>query len=148
LLASEFGKPLIVQALLQHDDIKTSMKYIHDVDDLVMSDEYSPLRLLDERYKKAHGSDEQPLLLGDGEASSESTALVPVSGEVVVEPGMEDLVGDMFPKVGEGVKVRPLLKYEDLLLMREVFVWYASHNRSSNNGVRARELMRRMLRKS
>jgi hypothetical protein len=31
--------------------------------------------------------------------------------------------------------------------MRKIFVWYASYNRSNNHAVRARELMKRMLRK-
>lgn len=57
------------------------------------------------------------------------------------------MVGDMFPKVREGVAVRTLLKYEDLMLMRKIFVWYASYNRNNNDAVRARELMKRMLRK-
>jgi len=66
---------------------------------------------------------------------------------VVPEASIVDLVGDMFPKVREGVAVRTLLKYEDLQLMRKIFVWYASYNRGNNDTVRARELMKRMLRK-
>ena len=66
---------------------------------------------------------------------------------MVAEVGIDDLIGDMFPKVREGVAVRTLLKYEDLQLIRKIFVWYASYNRGSNDGVRARELMKRMLRK-
>lgn len=73
--------------------------------------------------------------------------LVPVSSEVVAEVGVSDLVGDMFPKIREGVVVRTLLKYEDLMLIRKIFVWYASYNRGGNDAVRARELMKRMLRK-
>jgi hypothetical protein len=84
--------------------------------------------------------------LPDG-VSGESMALVPVRSEVVAEAGIDDLVGDMFPKVREGVAVRTLLKYEDLMLLRKILVWYASYNRSSNDAVRARELMKRMLRK-
>jgi hypothetical protein len=73
--------------------------------------------------------------------------LVNVDGEVVAEVGIDDLVADMFPKIREGVAVRTVLKYEDLMLMRKIFLWYASYNRSSNDAVRARELMKRMLRK-
>ena len=82
-----------------------------------------------------------------GGLSSESVALVHVGGEVVDEASINDLVGDMFPAIREGVAVRTLLKYEDLRLIRKILVRYASYNRSSNDRVRARELMKRMLRK-
>jgi hypothetical protein len=74
-------------------------------------------------------------------------ALVPVTNEAGADAGIDDLVGDMFPKVREGVAVRTLLKYEDLVLMRKIFVWYANCDHSSNDAIRARELMKRMLRK-
>jgi hypothetical protein len=85
--------------------------------------------------------------LPEGLSSGESVAVVPVSRKVVAGADIDDLVGDMFPKVREGVAVRNVLKYEDLLRMRKIFVWYASYNRSNNDAVRARELMKRMLRK-
>ena len=66
---------------------------------------------------------------------------------MVAEVGIDDLVADMFPKIREGVAVRTVLKYEDLMLMRKIFLWYASYNRGNNDAVRARELMKRMLRK-
>jgi len=150
LVARETGQALVVKALLQHDDLKTSMGYIHDVEN-ILQDRYSPLRLLSERYKEAVGGngmfEAEQLQLIDGQSGGESMALVPVGGEGVAEAGIDDLIGDMFPKVREGVAVRTLLKYEDLLLMRKIFVWYAGYNRSSNDAVRARELMKRMLRK-
>jgi integrase len=151
LLAREYDSALIVKSLLQHDDIKTSMRYIHDAEDLVVGDDrYSPLKLLGERYRKVIGGsgvlEAEQLELPD-EVSGESMALVPVSGEVVRGAGIDELVGDMFPKVREGVAVRTVLKYEDLLLIRKIFTWYASYDRSNNDAVRARELMKRMLRK-
>jgi integrase len=52
-LVAREGKPLLVKALLQHDDIGTSMVYIHDVEDLIIgTDEYSPLRLLGKQYSE------------------------------------------------------------------------------------------------
>jgi len=150
LVARETGEALVVKALLQHDDLKTSMGYIHDVEDLIIgTDEYSPLRLLGERYSEAHPDrvEAEQLRLADGQGISESLALVPVEGEVVAEVGIDDLVADMFPKIREGVAVRTVLKYEDLLLMRKIFLWYASYNRHNSDVVKARELMKRMLRK-
>jgi hypothetical protein len=146
------GKPLLVKALLQHDDIETSMVYIHDVEDLIIgTDKYSPLRLLGEQYAKGHhgdgGFEAEQLQLADGQGGGGNMALVPVSSEALAEADLDDLVGDMFPKILEGVAVRTVLKHEDLLLMRKIFVWYAGYNRSNNDAVRARELMKRMLRK-
>ena len=106
--------------------------------------------LLGERYREAVGDNggfEGEQLQLPGGLSSESVALVHVGGEVVAEAGIDDSIGDMFPKVREDVAVRTLLKHEDLMLMRKTFVWYASYNGSSNDVVRARELVRRMLRK-
>ena len=53
----------------------------------------------------------------------------------------------MFPKVREGVAVRTVLKHEDLLRMRKIFVWYARNNLGDSDVGWARELMKRMLRK-
>ena len=56
LVAQESGQALIVKALLQHDDINTSMGYIHDVDELVIRDDkYSPLRILGKRFAEGAG---------------------------------------------------------------------------------------------
>jgi len=85
--------------------------------------------------------------LFDGESGGESVALVPVGGEVVAEASIDDLIGDMFPNVREGVAVRTVLRYEDLVRIRKVFVWYARNNPGNNDIAWARELMKRMLRK-
>jgi len=151
-VARETGQALVVKALLQHDDLKTSMGYIHDAEDLVVGDDrYSPLRLLGEQYKKAGGDDGgikvEQLQLTEGESIGESVAVVPVSSEIVAEADIDDLVGDMFPKISEGVAVRTVLKYEDLLRMRKVFAWYARYNSGDSDVAWARELMKRMLRK-
>jgi len=143
LVARETGQALVVKALLQHDDLKTSMGYIHDVEDIIQ-DRYSPLRLLGERYKEAVGDnggfEAEQLQLPSGVDGGESMAVVP-------EASIVDLVGDMFPKISEGVAVRTVLRYEDLLRMRKVFMWYARSNPGDNDVAWARELMKRMLRK-
>lgn len=150
LVARETGSALAVKALLQHDDIKTSMRYIHDAEDAIQQ-KISPLRLLGKEYADMHGGDgvikAEQLQLTEGVGGSETTALVPVNGEVVVEDRVDTLAGDMFPEIAEGIMVRSLLKYEDLMLIRKVFVWYASYNHNNNDVVRARELLKRMVRK-
>jgi integrase len=151
LVARESMKPLVVKALLQHDDVNTSMVYVHDVEDLVIgTDEFSPLKLVEKRYKEEHrgdgaGGGEQLQLLGGG-SDSEPMALVPVKSEVA-EVAIDDLVGDMFPEIPAGIVIRTLLRDDDLRLIRKVFVWYGSYNHDNNDVARARELMKRMLRK-
>ena len=83
----------------------------------------------------------------DGLSGGESVTVVPASREIVAGADIDDLVGDMFPKVVKGVAVRTVLRYEDLLRMRKVFVWYARNNPGDNDVAWARELMKRMLRK-
>jgi integrase len=152
LVARESMKPLVVKALLQHDDVNTSMVYIHDVEDLIIgTDEFSPLKLVEKRYKETHigvgaGEGEQLKLIG-GEDGGEPAALVPVGGEERAVVVVDELIADMFPKVKEGVAVRTVLRYDDLMLLRKIFVWYASYNPTNNDVVRLRELMKRMLRK-
>jgi hypothetical protein len=142
LLAQETGQGLIVKALLQHDDISTSMRYIHDVEDMIIKDDkYSPLRILGERVQA-----EGKRALSLGERGGSSVALVPVVPSGEAEDSEDSLIRSMFPEVKEGVAVRAVLRYEDLMLIREAFVWYA---KSNNDGkvVRASDLMKRMLRK-
>ncbi len=106
--------------------------------------------LLGERHREAigdNGGSEGEQLQLPGGMSGESVALVPVGSEVIDETIIDDLVGDMFPDIREGVAVRTLLRYEDLRLIRKIPVWYARDNGNSKDAVRARELMKRMLRK-
>ena len=106
--------------------------------------------LLGERHREAisdNGGSEGEQLQLPGGMSGESVALVPVGSEVIDETSIDDLVGDMFPDIREGVAVRTLLRYEDLILIRRILVWYTRYNGGSDDAVRARELMKRMLRK-
>jgi hypothetical protein len=89
----------------------------------------------------------EQLQLTEGESIGESVAVVPVSREIVDGADIDDLVGDMFPKISEGVAVRTVLRYDDLLRMRKVFAWYARNNPGDSDVAWARELMKRMLRK-
>ena len=55
--------------------------------------------------------------------------------------------GEMFPEIGEGVAIRLLLK-EDLILIRKGFMEMAVRERYGGDVGRARELMKRMLRRA
>jgi len=51
------------------------------------------------------------------------------------------------PEIKAGVEVRPLLKTDDLRLIREVFIEYCRSGLAGSKEVKLRYLMRRMLRR-
>ena len=53
----------------------------------------------------------------------------------------------MFPEIDEGVAIRPLLKTEDLMLIRKGFMEMAIREKYSGDVGKARELLKRMLRR-
>jgi integrase len=147
LVARETGSALAVKALLQHDNIDTSMSYIHDAEDAIQQ-RISPLRLLGEQYFGKTGEsliEAKQLTMGvSGEVvGAGSTALVPVE-QVADDSGLFD---DMFPEIPDGMAVRSVLRSEDLRLIREAFMVYAEVGKSGSGAVRARELLKRMMRK-
>jgi len=147
MLARETKSAMVVKALLQHDKIETSMEYVHDFEDEVQR-EYSPLKLVAKNVRRFDGGfsgQGEQLKLGDG--SEKSTSIVPVGVEVVESENVGDLFDDMFPDVEDGVSVRPLLKGDDLRLMRSCFLGYARCGGNHDEVMKARELLRRMLRK-
>ena len=52
-----------------------------------------------------------------------------------------------YPEIKVGVAVRPLLRFDDLELLRRVFVVYSKEHVRSPDSWKARELLKRMLRK-
>ena len=135
LVASETGSALMVKAILQHDDIDTSMEYIHDVDDKLQQ-EVSPLELLHNKaFGDGVGFDAKQIGMGEVESAE------------VVEGEVFDVEASMYMEVPDGVSVRPLLKEADLRLLRRVFIWYARCGESIGDEVSCRELFKRMLRR-
>ncbi len=61
--------------------------------------------------------------------------------------GFAEVVGDMFPEIREGVVVRPSLGMEDLSLIRKGFIEMAVSDRYSRDVGKAKDLMKRMLRR-
>jgi integrase len=146
LVAQETGSALAVKALLQHDNIDTSMEYIHDAEDLIQQ-RVSPLRLIAERvFGNGVGFEVKQLDMGeDVFADGEVKELV--ANEVEPIEGVVDLLAEQFPEIGEDVKVRPLLKTDDIRLIRRCFMGYIRRGLAGSDEVRYRELMKRMLRK-
>ncbi len=145
LVAQETGSALAVKALLQHDNIETSMGYIHDVEDVIQQ-RISPLRLVSEK------------VLGEGAEvgfETKQIGLVASPGGLgddagVVEGEAVDVVDDMldeqFIEIKDGVSVRPLLKTEDLRLMRRLFIAVIrSGDILGSDETLVKELMRRIL---
>jgi integrase/recombinase XerD len=140
IVAEATKNVLAVKALLQHDNIATSMLYIHDVEEEIQKG-ISPLQLVAERVKE-DGLFQQKQLPMVGTPDGEG---VEIKGEVV--DVVDDLVVEMFPEVEEGVAVRPLLRTEDLMLIRKGFLELAVSGRYSMDVGKARELLKRMLRR-
>lgn len=139
LVASETKNVMAVKALLQHDDINTSMIYIHDVEDELQKS-ISPLALFGEKLESESNFKQLPMS-GGPDGNGGATEVVDDGGVV------DELVLEMFPEVGEGVEVRPLLRTEDLRLIRDGFLAMYDSRRYSKGVGKARELMKRVLRK-
>lgn len=141
LVARVTGSQLAVKSVLVHDNITTSMKYIHDAEH-DLADSISPIELLEKRER---GVNHEQLLLGVGGVEQEESAeVVDINGEVIEG---EDLVSELFADIPDGTEVRPLLKTADLRLIREVAIEFTRVYRGDNRVYAAQELLRRMLRR-
>jgi integrase len=134
LVAKGTKSALAVKALLQHDDIATSMLYIHDVEDAIQQ-EISPMELSGVKI----GSENQ-LALGE----PERLALTSGGG---VALAVADLIEDLFKPVPDGVSVRPKLGSEDLRLIQYGLKELMRVRNESGSGSRCVQLMRRMMRR-
>jgi len=151
LVAQETGSALAVKALLQHDNIDTSMEYVHDAEDLIQQ-RISPLRLVREKvFGVGNGRialTPKQLTMGDEPVAEVVDAgYKVVGGESKEVEGVADLIDELFPEVKDGFEVRSIFKAEDLRLLRRIFVGYARYNEHEADVMKSRELMRRMLRK-
>ncbi len=130
IVAKKTMSGLAVKALLQHDNIATSMMYIHDAEDKIQQ-AVSPLELSGIEM----GGKGKQLRIGEGVKMLAS----PV--------GVYELIEDLFPKVPEGVKVRPALNSEDLKLISDGLMQLMRVRGESGSGSKCVQLIRRMLRK-
>jgi len=137
LVAEETKNVMAVKAFLQHDNIQTSMIYVHDVEEEILKG-ISPLKLVADRINDSEIFTQKQLPMKGSEDGGEI---------VVVDDGVDALLVEMFPEIGEGVVIRPLLKTEDLILIRKSFMEMAGRERYSGDAGRARELLKRMLRR-
>ena len=138
LVAADTKNAMAVKAFLQHDNIQTSMIYIHDVEEEIQKG-ISPLKLVADRIHDSDMFTQKQLPMKGSEDGG--------NAEVVDGDGVDDLIVEMFPEISEGVEIRPLLKTEDLTLIRKGFMEMAIREKYSGDVGRARELMKRMLRR-
>lgn len=141
LVASETKNPLVVKALLQHDDIESSMGYIHDVEEEIQK-RTSPLQIVADRVKDSGLFERKQITMVAGSGA--------VEGEIVVEnrvSEVDSLMGDMFPEIRDGIKVHSALDSDDLRLIRKAFIALAGYGEFSREVGQGRLLMKRMLRK-
>jgi integrase len=142
LVAKVTQSALSVKSVLVHDEISTSMKYIHDAEHDI-ADGISPLAIIEGKVK---GINHEQLLLGAGgvETVEPDGVVVDMAGEIIEG---EDLVAELFPVIPDSAQVRPLLKVDDLRLIREVMVEYARAFRGDVRIYKGQELLMRMLRR-
>jgi len=138
LVAADTKNAMAVKAFLQHDNIQTSMIYVHDVEEEMLKG-ISPLKLVADKINDGEMFKQKQLPMKGSEAGGDV--------EVVDGDGVDDLIVEMFPEIGEDVAIRPLLKTEDLMLMRKGFMEMAIREKYSGDVGRARELLKRMIRR-
>ena len=131
LIARKSGSALAVKALLQQDDIKSAMVYIHDAEDEIQQD-YSPLELSGVRM----GEDKQ---IG----FEDDVKLLETTKEISVR----NLIIELFPAVPEGVKVRPALSSKDLNLIRDGLIELMKVRGEGGSGSDCVQLIKRVLRR-
>ncbi|MFC2019375.1 tyrosine-type recombinase/integrase [Chloroflexota bacterium] len=140
LVARKTKNVMAVKALLQHDGIQTSMLYVHDVEEEMLKGMTSPLQLVADEARDSSAYKQKLLTEQAGSGKG-------VGSEVAEVGGFDEVLIDMFPEIKEGVEVRSLLKWEDLMLIRKGFIEMAVSDKYSKDVSRAKDLMRRMLRK-
>lgn len=144
LVARATRSALAVKASLQQDDIKSAMVYIDDVEQEIQQ-EISPLKLVGENAFNGNEKVE-PRQIGMNEGEGAGTDVVLVEPEIV--EGRPDYTDDMFPEIPDGREVRPLLRTDDLRLMRRIFVQFARNDGDNADMLRARGLMKRITRRT
>lgn len=146
LVARATRSALAVKASLQQDDIKSAMVYIDDVEQEIQQ-EISPLKLVGEAAFNGNGNGKvEPRQIGMVEGEGVGTDLVLAEPEIV--EGKPDFTDDMFPEIPDGREVRPLLRTDDLRLMRRIFIEYARRDGNHQDMLKSRELMKRITRRS
>jgi hypothetical protein len=135
LVARSSKSALVVKAILQHDDIRASQGYIHDVEDSIQQ-EISPLQLAG--MKVGNG---EIKMLGSGHQ-------LPMAESVSVKHTDAALIKDLFPRIKKGTSIRPKLDADDLKLIRDGLIELMNVRGELGSGSECIQLMRRILRRA
>jgi integrase/recombinase XerD len=134
IVARKSKSALVVKALLQHDDVRTSQRYIHDFDDEIQQD-FSPLEL---SGMTVDGGEIKMLPAG------RQFPLAEVDSKKQTDVA---LIKDLFPRIKKDLAVRPRLNSEDLELIRDGLIELMNVRGELGSGSKSVQLMRRMLRR-
>jgi integrase len=132
IIARETMSGLAVKSLLQHDDISTSMLYIHDAEDRIQQ-QVSPLEL--------SGIEEVGKIRQIG--LGEEVKMLEASGTYE----KRSLIVELFPDIADEIKIRPQLNSDDLNLIKDGLVELMLVRGESGSASRCVQLLRRMLRR-
>ncbi|MFC2035268.1 tyrosine-type recombinase/integrase [Chloroflexota bacterium] len=140
IIAQETGSVLAVKSALQHDDIETSMKYIHDIENM-KADRVSPLEVVArDNLQHADKKDIHQLMLSDGQQPQDVVTV----DDTISDNEVTEL---MFREVKPNISIRPLLKSADLQIIRLALIELVNLNGYSDTSSKARDLFKRILRK-
>jgi hypothetical protein len=134
LVARSSKSALVVKAILQHDDVRTSQGYIHDVEDSIQQD-ISPLQLAG-------------MTVGDGKIK-----MIGVGQQLPMVEGVSGkhtdaaLIRDLFPRIKKETEIRPRLNAADLELIRDGLIELMNVRGELGSGSQCVQLIRRMLRR-
>jgi len=133
LVARKTMSALAVKSLLQHDDIHTSERYMHDVDDNIQQ-QISPLQLsgMDMNGKSVQG------VLGQSEV---------LKIESPERAGIKELIAGLMPDIPEGISIRPKLDSKDLRIIKNAMLEYMSSRGETGSASECVVLIRRILRR-
>jgi hypothetical protein len=145
LIAEETESLLAVKAVIGDKSDQIAQRYIHGVQDK-LKQKHSPLDILAKKVFTENSNFVQTNLL-DNASNSTSTALIPATSKV---DNIEDsLINDSFALIPDDFKpIRPLLKADDLQLIRRAFITVSKYGEVLGDPALARRLFRRMTRRS
>jgi len=131
IVAKNTRSALAVKAILQHDNISTSMRYIHDAEEDIQR-EISPMEL------------SGVMILKQGKLEVKQSEVLALQENTSL--GDDVLINQMLPDIPENVRIRPALYYEDLKLIRDSFLKTLVLRNEKFSGCKEVKLLRRIMR--
>lgn len=152
LVAKITGDVMAVKGLLQHEDINTSMIYIHDAE-AEAAEKINVLEMISQNTSKPNGEKPYQVKMLESSSGHEMTTALVEYGKDIETDGekietQSTLEQEAFPEIEPGIKIRPQLTTEDLELLRRLMIVCFNTEIGRADALAGRSLMRRMLRKT